>query len=103
MTIGSIIISVIIGFLYGWASAYWSGANKLLAPQILHSQFVNLLISVGTLATIILSGVSTHSIMGSVYSFIIILIFGFVTNMRINNNIQKRIHSNQSRDWDDLD
>ena len=95
MTVGILVLSVVMGIAYGWASAYWSGENRLFAPQILHSDLVNILISFGTVATIIISGVNTGSFMNSVWSLLIIFVSGFVTNFRINGRIQKIIERRQ--------
>ena len=89
MTTGTIIVSTIMGIAYGWASAYSSGANRLMAPQILQSQIVNVLISFSALATIVFSGIHAESLWGSVFSFLIIFSIGMITNLRINRKIQK--------------
>lgn len=87
MSLESFILSLIVGPIYGWAAAYWHAENKQYAPKILHNQGINLLISIGALASIIVCGVMDETLLSSVISLVVIFITGTITNLKINKHI----------------
>lgn len=90
-------LSVLVGLLYGWASAHWSSKVRPTKPRILRSPLINLSIGLLALIVIIESGVDVDSPIGLLFSFLVVLASALVANLYTTAKIHKTQQPNSEK------
>lgn len=91
MTEGSIFMSLVAGFLYGWASAYSTEEARPVKPLVLRHGFTNFFVLIIAILTITYSGINTGSFMNSLFSFLVVLFTGFTVNFITSRRITHKL------------